>query len=624
MNGARAVETAAVPGGSRIPGGSVRRPPGRGLPDLTAAARRLPGEHELVQVVQARGAASPSSAKLTLDRGLEREAARAAAAVAGRSGGIGRAGAAEGGTTSAAVPSVVDAALRSPGLPLEPDTRRLMESRFGRDFGEVRIHTDAEAAAAATAIDAIAFTAGRELVFGAGGYAPRTGEGREIIAHELTHVLQQRASSGSTAERPTEAGALDVRPAAAAPAIQRLPIKPAEEAAAYIADEDELRDRLAAMTAAQRQGLLGFVLTQVRHNWARADSLSLIEMLERVPAADLAMSTQSVQPLAGLPRNAPEQYEHLLVLPDLGRRLVVNDVTVESVTDTAESAVQAITALRRANDVLTRVLSAHEVARATGTPIADVLALSRVEGNLAVPPSLGSLEAGVPSGTSDAEAWINPTPDLSHLVWLVGPQHVAHLDDVGIREKALAQWYVRIGGLDEVDLLPSPKRESFGAWSSDWLAATDGVPSPGSSIEEAVARWDRQLENLEVRRVRSTGTGTSEAVMVAPQNSETLISGVLEEAVMRHRAGGKVVALLGALPSGATDPDLSASVAYLQFNAGVVGLRRALTSATIAASRTRGSRYAELRAEIVGRIDVGTLDPVLDRLAELDERLEGR
>ena len=137
-------------------------------------------------------------------------------------------------------PAIVNEVLGSSGRPLEADTRAFMEPRFGRDrvfapaaegsmpgiggssgeaereadrvadavlgapdgprmgaaydFGRVRVHADARAAELADALDAEAFTYGRHIVFGAGRYAPSTGEGRHLLAHELTHYVQQRTA----------------------------------------------------------------------------------------------------------------------------------------------------------------------------------------------------------------------------------------------------------------------------------------------------------------------------------------------------------------------------------------------------------------------------------------------
>lgn len=89
------------------------------------------------------------------------------------------------------VPSVVGEVLRSPGRPLDSETRAYMEPRLGHDFSKVRVHTDERAAESARAVEARAYTVGRDVVFAAGNYAPRTVEGRRLLAHELTHVVQQ-------------------------------------------------------------------------------------------------------------------------------------------------------------------------------------------------------------------------------------------------------------------------------------------------------------------------------------------------------------------------------------------------------------------------------------------------
>jgi hypothetical protein len=93
--------------------------------------------------------------------------------------------------SSALTPSVVDVALRTPGQPLDVGTRRSMETHFGHDFSRVKVHTDAIAAESADAIHAHAYTVGRDIVFAAGQYAPRTSSGARLLAHELTHVVQQ-------------------------------------------------------------------------------------------------------------------------------------------------------------------------------------------------------------------------------------------------------------------------------------------------------------------------------------------------------------------------------------------------------------------------------------------------
>ncbi len=95
-------------------------------------------------------------------------------------------------------PPTVHEVLRSPGQPLDPATRAFMEPRFGHDFGRVRVHSDAHAAESARAVNALAFTVGRHVVFAAGQYAPHTSTGRHLLAHELTHVAQQPSGAAGS------------------------------------------------------------------------------------------------------------------------------------------------------------------------------------------------------------------------------------------------------------------------------------------------------------------------------------------------------------------------------------------------------------------------------------------
>jgi hypothetical protein len=97
-------------------------------------------------------------------------------------------------STAADVSSSLDV-LQTGGTPLDEPVRQSMESRFGRDFSGVRIHTGARAARSATSLQALAYTTGRNIVFGAGQYRPHTPEGERLLAHELTHVVQQQGAT---------------------------------------------------------------------------------------------------------------------------------------------------------------------------------------------------------------------------------------------------------------------------------------------------------------------------------------------------------------------------------------------------------------------------------------------
>jgi hypothetical protein len=88
-------------------------------------------------------------------------------------------------------PQIVHDVLSSPGQPLDGATRGFMETGFGRDFSGVRVHTDQRAAESAQAVNALAYTVGTDIVFGAGRFSPESQAGRHLLAHELSHVVQQ-------------------------------------------------------------------------------------------------------------------------------------------------------------------------------------------------------------------------------------------------------------------------------------------------------------------------------------------------------------------------------------------------------------------------------------------------
>ena len=163
---------------------------------------------------------------------------------------------------------VLDVVGSGGGTSLDADTRGFMESRMGHDFGDVRVHTGGQASDSAKAVNAHAYTVGSDVVFQSGAYSPGTEDGNRMLAHELTHVVQQKAGpvDGSPAgggirvsdpsdrfEREAEANADHVMSAqtsaigstpasgAAAPAVQREEggEEEAEELQAYSVQRQE-------------------------------------------------------------------------------------------------------------------------------------------------------------------------------------------------------------------------------------------------------------------------------------------------------------------------------------------------------------------------------------------------
>jgi len=106
-----------------------------------------------------------------------------------------------GGDGALDAPPLVRAVLGTAGEPLDRRTRADLEPRFGSDFSNVRVHADSTAARSASAVGALAYTVGQDIVFGAGQYRPASPAGRRLLAHELAHTLQQGARTSTLSPR---------------------------------------------------------------------------------------------------------------------------------------------------------------------------------------------------------------------------------------------------------------------------------------------------------------------------------------------------------------------------------------------------------------------------------------
>lgn len=148
----------------------------------------------------------------------------------------------------AEAPHVVGEVLRSSGRPLDAPVREFMESRFGHDFSRVRVHTGERAADSAWAVNALAYTVGSDVVFGHGRYAPHTSEGRHLLAHELTHTIQQGGGTDMAGGQPV---AVSMH---SGPRVSGLwPFDDEEETVAFKSVEAEVKYRLDKNDAAEDQ-----------------------------------------------------------------------------------------------------------------------------------------------------------------------------------------------------------------------------------------------------------------------------------------------------------------------------------------------------------------------------------
>lgn len=146
------------------------------------------------------------------------------------------------------VPPIVHEVLHSPGQPLDVGTRAFFEPRFGYDFSNVKVHTDEKSAESAQAVNALAYTVGKDVIFGTGFYASGRNDSKKLLAHELAHVVQQNDASGTimrspnaqTVQAPTSVPVPEYTEANFSPSVSQSTvtqsIKPSEVAQSDVAE----------------------------------------------------------------------------------------------------------------------------------------------------------------------------------------------------------------------------------------------------------------------------------------------------------------------------------------------------------------------------------------------------
>ena len=204
------------------------------------------------------------------------------------------------------VPAAVHEVLQSPGQALGDEVRGPMESRFGRDFSQVRVHADAHAAESARAVDAAAYTVGRDVVFGANQFVPSTTSGQKLLAHELAHVVQQGTHKVFGAEGLSLGAAGDVHEAQADRAADQV-----------MGERGTPTLGSASGAAVQRQPLLGGTPTSspglnlpaasielASDETISADNPKLVDLASSFKRADSAGSSGRIQISASLSESA--------------------------------------------------------------------------------------------------------------------------------------------------------------------------------------------------------------------------------------------------------------------------------------------------------------------------------
>ncbi|MEO7717246.1 MAG: DUF4157 domain-containing protein, partial [Capsulimonas sp.] len=180
---------------------------------------------------------------------------------------------------SADVSGAVDRGLAGGGAPLDAETRGFMEPRFGRDFSNVRIHTDVQAARSAEEVSARAYTVGSDIAFRSGEYSPGGSDGKRLLAHELTHVVQQGAAGGPALSRSVETrtasrSTVQRDPAEASPAAAPAEKKSPAPRASVGGTVQTIILQYQAMFEKQMEGV-----KQLESDFATVDEVSTTDML---------------------------------------------------------------------------------------------------------------------------------------------------------------------------------------------------------------------------------------------------------------------------------------------------------------------------------------------------------
>ena len=396
---------------------------------------------------------------------------------------------------------------------------------------------------------------------------------------------------------------------AAAPRQLPAVIKPRAGAAAFLPAPAALKRELTRLSRPDRAARIEAWRTVVQAEYDAAAAAGRLALLARVGPAETAQASSRVQPIPGLPGNAPGVYRYRLDLDALdgtavGRDILKGVMTVAAAARGPQLAMQAIVGLRLAHDVLLRIRIAQQTVAATGATLAEVLALYRTEGDLGVPPSQASLDAGVPPATFKEGSSIGPTavPDFSTGVWLADPAAFAGvMDSAGALDVALAEYFLQLAGLDDAARTAAAARSRFIDAYQGWTYRV-WKDARVDNIGLALRRWlDVKAAGLLRTLSDSSGRNLAWAVDIL---DPALFAGIVAGDGVQLLRGrlSDVSLLLGSGPNPAgTATTLPPSMRYLVYNLSQQKARLALFSGLVAASRTRRRRWAALRRALAAQ-----------------------
>jgi hypothetical protein len=513
-------------------------------------------------------------------------------------------------------------AARTTSGTLDRDTRASMETRFGHDFSRVRIHADDRSAEAARGVDARAYTIGRDIVFGSGEYRPDSPSGSRLLAHELSHVVQQTRSGE--------------------PRLMRQSIKPEGGSAPYVPQEAAFGASMAAKNDIDRKAFLEQFALDVLPVWqsvkasghwdklksigAKATDPAVMSKIEPVPPADLKTKTSYGNPAVrfslGTEPNLGEE-----ILDEQARRQAkqLNDAAYANIKDDTFAinraakdgalATRTMMSLRAIQTAVNRLEASRLAAKDPNMDysLAETLAVYQQEGNKEMPASSASLKKGIPTGVSGSVTSVGYLADkieIDNGVLVLNPEfylpdkkvRVNAMSDERLKFFALRLYANHIGGLDVIHSFDTVAE--LAKWSVGTLKALHKVENTAANptaeadaLVAAEAKWTRLRDDLEIDK-------QAKGYVIAPKDPVTFVKEILVESMLLLRRYSDMERVIGtADPTAAGLPkNMPLSLTYMQFNSSPITTKtrpQELIQSVVKAARTsKGSaRFATLRTQ---------------------------
>ncbi|MEO5644789.1 MAG: DUF4157 domain-containing protein [Bacteroidia bacterium] len=520
------------------------------------------------------------------------------------------------------------------GQSLDDSTRSEMESKMGENLSNVKIHAGDEANTMNESVNAKAFAHGQDIYFKQGEFNPDSEDGKQLLAHELTHTVQQ--GNGNKL-------------------IQKTSIKPDVPASSYMPSENSLNTSLGKKTAEERKSFLEVFIAEMQTAWdvlneeklwyqikdmqLDAKDQAILSQIEPVPSDSrlsdtktgkqvvtsyktpnirLVLTQAEIQTAESLlneqSRLREGEIDRVLYDQTANKQIAINNYI-----DTADETTLAIEQLRNVQTVLFRVYTAFLVSRdgAAKYTLPEILALYQQEGNKEMPASFESLQQGIPTGVTNSASYVgygNDKIEISQGVLALNPDFVINYggmpvnpdkpvkncSDYDVRFFAFKLYANHIGGLDVIHQYKTLGQ--LATWSADNLKAIGKLPTPTTQPDgyaqakaDALIKWTATVNNLGV--IRKT-----DAVIIAPHDPVSFVQNIVSESMIYKDQYSDMSRIFGDTPMA----DLPAakipiSLTYMQFNSSSLqnlGRPKDIIVSAVSAVKTgKSARYADFRKE---------------------------